>query len=153
MKRQLTTGIGAAAILTAVVGAGFGVITSTAAASTSAPHAKSHTETFLSRGDKNINLGNRKTFVDFAKDIEHGKAVGGDSATGAYNPKTGDVTADFSVLRKGGVLYGKFTLDTHTGLISGKILGGLDAFKGDRGTVFGHAVNNKDSKVTLTYHG
>jgi hypothetical protein len=151
MKRGLKAGVGVAALVTASAGAGLGVVTSTATASTAAPHSKAHTETFISRGEKNIQLGKRSEFTDFAKDIEHGKVVGADSSSGAYNGKTGVVSADVSVLRKGGLLYGRFTLDTRSGAIAGKVLGGLGKFKGAKGTIDGQAVNNKDSKVTLTY--
>jgi hypothetical protein len=49
------------------------------------------------------------------------------------------------------LLYGRFTLDTRTGMIAGKVVGGLGKFKGASGTISGHAINNNDSKVTLTY--
>jgi hypothetical protein len=152
MKRGLKAGVGVAALVTAAAGAGLGVVASSATASTSAPHAKTHTETFISRGEKNIELGSRAVFADFSKDIEHGKVVGADSSSGAYDPKTGVVSADVSVLRRGGLLYGRFTLDTRSGAIAGTIDGGLGKFKGATGTVSGHAVNNNDSTVTLTYH-
>jgi hypothetical protein len=152
MTRGLKAGVGVAAFVAASAGAALGVVASTATASTSAPHAKTHTETFLSRGEKNIKLGSRALFADFSKDIQHGKVIGADSSSGAYDPKTGVVTADVSVLREGGLLYGRFTLDTRNGAIAGTIDGGLGTFKGATGTVSGHAVNNNDSQVTLTYH-
>jgi hypothetical protein len=58
---------------------------------------QAHTETFISRGMKNIQLGKRTEFADFAKDIKHGKVIGADSSSGVYHGKSGVVSADVSV--------------------------------------------------------
>jgi hypothetical protein len=152
MKRELKAGIAVTALVTAGAGVGVTVATSAATASTAAPQAKAHSETFISRDEKNIRLGKTGKYFDFSKDIEHGKVVGADSSSGTYNVKTGVVTARFSGLRPGGLIYGTFNLDTHSGSIAGTITGGLGKFKGVSGTVSGHAVNDKNSKVTLSYH-
>jgi hypothetical protein len=149
-KRHLGVGIGATALsLTATA---VGLVTASSSATAVAMHRSVHTTTFTSRTLQSISLDKTGHFVEFSKDIHHGNLIGADSTTGKYHAKTGKVTGVVSFLRKNGVIYGTFTLDTHTTKLVGKIDGGQGAYKDATGTLRGQAVNRKVSQVTITYH-
>jgi hypothetical protein len=151
-NRQRGVGIGATALALAVAGIGVGLTGSDATASTASSHAKTYTQTFVSRDVTSNQLGKSGAYVDFARDVKHGSVIGADSSSGRYHAKSQTVTADMSVERKGGLMFGTFTLDFQTRQLSGTILGGLGKYKGVTGTVSGRALNDKVTRVTIVYH-
>jgi hypothetical protein len=151
-NRQLRAKIGATALALAAAGVGVGLTGSDATASTTSSHAKTYTQTFISRDVTSSQLGKGGAYVDFARDVKHGTVIGADSSSGQYHAKSQTVTADTTIERKGGLMFGTFTLDFQTGHLSGKIVGGLGKYKGVTGTISGRALNDKDTKATIVYH-
>jgi hypothetical protein len=150
MKQQLAIGIGVAALSLTATTVGLAAASSPATAGAAHPSSAAHTTTFTSTTVKNISLDKTGHFVEFSTDRAHGKLIGADSTTGEYHAKTGKVTGIVSFLRKNGAIDGKFTLDTHTSKLVGKITGGRGSDKGATGSFHGQAVSRTVTKVTLT---
>jgi len=61
--------------------------------------------------------------------------------------------ANVTVDTKGGMLYGTFTINLHTGAAThAKVTGGTGAFKGATGTFKAVPITSTRTRVTITYH-
>jgi hypothetical protein len=85
--------------------------------------------------------------AELDKDINGGKIVAYDTLD--FGSGNG---ADVSLALPGGFLYGHLTFNTKTGAVTGKIIGGSSAYKGDTGTVTGVPVSKSVESVTVKYH-
>ena len=64
------------------------------------------------------------------------------------------VAANLTVDTKGGFLYGTFTFNPKTGVVTnGKVTGGTGAFKGATGTIKVKTISSTKHAVTITYSG
>ncbi len=133
--------------MVATVGAGMGVATADA----SAASAKVHTQRFDSRTVQDYQLAGGN-YVDFSRDVAHGKLIGSDSSSGRYHESTGVVTGYVTFFRNGGTLRARFRFDTrHSTTIYGTITGGQGTYRGVTGTVTGQVVSDTVTRTTLTY--
>jgi hypothetical protein len=82
-----------------------------------------------------------------------GKTIGFDMLyVTATSPSSG--AANVTVDTKGGFLYGTFTINFKTGVVTnGKVTGGTGAFAGATGTIMVKTVSSTKHAVTITYSG
>jgi hypothetical protein len=87
------------------------------------------------------------------KDVNKaGKLVGWDLVRITIDPKTQKIAGGFTLMTKGGFLYG--TVSPANGTTHGKLTGGTGSFRGATGTILVKDLNKSGSKsaITITWH-
>jgi hypothetical protein len=69
------------------------------------------------------------------KDVQAGKIIATDGLDWSGR------TATVALALSHGYLYGRFTINATTGAFAGKVTGGTGAYRGDTGTISGHAIS------------
>jgi hypothetical protein len=145
MIMKLRTSI-AAVGAAALIGSGAFVVPALAS-----PQAAAHTLAFTSVTKAMISFSKTSVGVQETDINKAGKTVGFDMI---YGVQVSATTSDANVTidTKGGLLYGTFTINLNTGVISdGKVTGGTGAFKKATGTLTATAINNTKTAVKITY--
>ena len=142
---------------TSLAAAGAAVVLGTTGAfvlpAVASAHSATHTLKFLSVQKGTVGFtratgGIQNTDVNTA-----GKTVGFDMLYfAATSPSS--VAVNLTVDTKGGFLYGTFTFNPKTGVVTnGKVTGGTGAFKGATGTIKVKTISSTKHAVTITYSG
>jgi hypothetical protein len=140
--RTSIAAVGAAAL----VGSGAFVLPAFAS-----PHTATHTLKFISVSKSMVSFTKTSVGVQDTDVNKAGKVIGYDETYGVAVSATSSA-ADVAIDIAGGILYGTYTYNFKTGKItSGKVTGGIGAFKGARGTFTATGISNTKTAVTITY--
>ena len=141
--RTSIAAVGAAAI----VGTGAFVVPALASQQATA----THTLTFISVTKAQISLTKTSVGIQETDVNKAGKVVGYDEIYGTAISATSS-DANVTVVTKGGMLYGTFTINFDTGNVTdGKVTGGTGAFKKATGTFTATSINANKTAVKITY--
>jgi hypothetical protein len=111
-----------------------------------------HTTTFTSLRQTNVTFS-PTAGGEVDKDVNKaGKLVGWDLVRITIDPKTQKIAGGFTLMTKGGFLYG--TVSPANGTTHGKLTGGTGSFRGATGTILVKDLNKSGSKsaITITWH-
>jgi hypothetical protein len=142
---------------TSLAAAGAAVVLGTTGAlvlpAVASAHSATHTLKFVSVSKATVGFtratgGLQNTDVNTA-----GKTIGFDMLYfAATSPSR--VAVNLTVDTKGGFLYGTFTFNPRTGVVTnGKVTGGTGAFAGATGTIKVKTISSTKHAVTITYSG
>jgi hypothetical protein len=84
------------------------------------------------------------SFIELDKDVSGGKVIGTNELDWSGN------NATVALALSKGFLYGRFSV-SNSGTFSGSVTGGTGAYRGDSGTITGHAVSSTMAAVTVKY--
>jgi hypothetical protein len=142
---------------TSLAAAGAAVVLGTTGAlvlpAVASAHSTTHTLKFTDVGKGTVSFtrttgGFQNTDVNAA-----GKTIGFDMLYFAATSPS-NVAVNLTVDTKGGFLYGTFTFNPKTGVVTnGKVTGGTGAFKGATGTIKVKTISSTKHAVTITYSG
>ena len=137
--------IGAGVAAAAIAGGAFAV------PALASPHATSHTMTFTSVTKASVGFSETSVGVQQTDVNKAGKVIGFDEVYGmAISASSADNY--FTLVTKGGLLYGTYTLNLVNGKVSdGKVTGGTGAFKHATGTLAAKAISTHKNTITITY--
>jgi hypothetical protein len=127
----------------AALAAATGLAAIPAFASASSASSASHTLRFIAHPVASHSF--RAGGLEVDKDTHHGRVVAYDTLD-FVSARGADVTLALS----GGFLYGKLSI-SKMGAVTGRITGGSASYRGDMGTIRGHALA-KGAAVTVKYH-
>lgn len=135
---------------TAALAVAGGVTAGTVAAAATPTAATVHTIRFISRQTASHRL-NPHTALAAGTDRRAGKIVGYDVLHEHFTQTSGQING--AVALAGGVLYFRLPL-SNSPVLTGKITGGSNSFRGVRGTITGKNLNQAGTRtrVTITYH-
>jgi hypothetical protein len=122
-----------------------------AAADPAAGDTKVHTKRFVSHLIDDHSTG-AHTFASAEAARHAGHIIGYDAVTGHFYPKQERVRVWFSVALKNGTISGVLNFHFNDTVYPGRILNGTGKYKGIEGTVKARPQNDKDTRITLTYH-
>jgi hypothetical protein len=116
-------------------------------------NSATHTLTFTSVQKGTVSFTTATQGIQDTDVNSTGKTVGFDMLFFmATSATTGAVNITFDT--KGGFLYGTFTFNFKTGVVTnGKVTGGTGAFKGATGTIKVKTISSTKHAVTITYSG
>ena len=90
--------------------------------------------------------------VDRIRSRESGKIVGFDSFTGTFNPRTDRSRIWVGIALRGGTMQGRVSQRDESSRFRGLILNGTGTYRGARGSITGHSVDDSNrTVVTLRY--
>jgi hypothetical protein len=138
---------------TSIAAAGAAVVLGTTGAlvlpAVASAHGTTHTLKFVSVSKAHVGF-TRTTGALQNTDVNTlGKTIGFDMLYfAATSPSS--LAVNVTVDTKGGFLYGTFTFNPKTGVVTnGKVTGGTGAFKGATGTITGKAISSTKTAVTI----
>jgi hypothetical protein len=141
---------------TSLAAAGAAVVLGTTGAlvlpAVASAHSTTHTLKFLAVQKATVGF-TRATGGIQDTDVKAGKTIGFDMLYfAATSPSS--LAVNLTVETKGGFLYGTFTFNPKTGVVTnGKVTGGTGAFKGATGTIKVKTISRTKHAVTITYSG
>jgi hypothetical protein len=141
---------------TSLAAAGAAVVLGTTGAlvlpAVASAHGTTHTLKFVSLGKATVNF-TRATGAIQNTDVKAGKTIGFDMLYFAASSPS-SLAVNLTVDIKGGFLYGTFTFNPRTGVVTnGKVTGGTGAFAGATGTIKVKTISSTKHAVTITYSG
>jgi hypothetical protein len=146
MKRLATSiaTVSAAAVLTCT-----GAFTLPAVA---AAHSATHKLSFISVSGGMVVFSKKSVGFENTDTNKAGKTIGFDESI--FVAKSATVSnANVTVVIKGGLLYGTFTISETTGKVTnGKVTGGTGAFKHAKGTFTAKDLSSTKTAIKITYH-
>jgi hypothetical protein len=142
---------------TSLAAAGAAVVLGTTGAlvlpAVASAHGTTHTLKFTSVQKATVSFTRTTGAIQNTDVNSTGKTIGFDMLYfAATSPSS--VAVNLTVDTKGGFLYGTFTFNPRTGVVTnGKVTGGTGAFKGATGTIKVKTISSTKHAVTITYSG
>jgi len=154
MKLRTSLAAAGAAVVLATAGAVLlpAVASAHSAAGASAPGA-THTLKYLALSTATVSFTRATGGIQDTDVNAMGKTVGFDMLY-FVGTSASSVAVNLTVDTKGGFLYGTFTFDPKTGVVTnGKVTGGTGAFAKATGTIKVKTISSTKHAVTITYSG
>ena len=142
---------------TSLAAAGAAVVLGTTGAlvlpAVASAHGTTHTLKFVSLSKAQVGFTRATGALQNTDVNTAGKTIGFDMLYfAATSPSS--LAVNVTVDTKGGFLYGTFTFNPKTGVVTnGKVTGGTGAFKGATGTIKVKTISSTKHAVTITYSG
>jgi hypothetical protein len=142
---------------TSLAAAGAAVVLGTTGAlvlpAVASAHGTTHTLKFVSLGNAQVGFTRATGGLQNTDVNTLGKTIGFDMLYfAATSPSS--LAVNITVDTKGGFLYGTFTFNPKTGVVTnGKVTGGTGAFAGATGTIKVKTISTTKHAVTITYSG
>jgi hypothetical protein len=142
---------------TSVIAAGAAVVLGTTGAlvlpAVASAHGTTHTLKFVSLGKAQVSFTRTTGALQNTDVNTTGKPIGFDMLYFAGTSPS-SLAVNLTVDTKGGFLYGTFTFNPRTGVVTnGKVTGGTGAFTGATGTIKVKTISTNKHAVTITYSG
>jgi hypothetical protein len=144
-------------LCTSLAAAGAAVVLGTTGAlvlpAVASAHGTTHTLRFVSVQKATVGFTRATGGLQNTDVNTVGKTIGFDMLYfAATSPSS--VAVNLTVDTKGGFLYGTFTFNPKTGVVTnGKVIGGTGAFAGATGTIKVKTISSTKHAVTITYSG
>ncbi len=142
---------------TSLAAAGAAVVLGTTGAlvlpAVASAHGTTHTLKFLSLSKAAVNFTRATGAIQNTDVNTTGKTIGFDMLYFAASSPS-SLAVNTTVDTKGGFLYGTFTFNPRTGVVTnGKVTGGTGAFAGATGTIKVKTISSTKHAVSITYSG